>query len=132
MSDADLKRGSKRMLDVGYVFKKEKTPAHPNHRAFADALRRCIFEGPGVTDSTLRRQMEKRAAGGPPIEPPYDDLALRIGEAAYLITDEQVANVVKKTGSQQAAFELIISAAAGAGLYRWELGLAVLKDALLA
>jgi uncharacterized peroxidase-related enzyme len=130
MNDKDLERGAKRMLAQGYVFKKEKTVGHPDHRVFAEALSRRIFEGPGVTDTILRQKMRNRATGGSPIEPPYDDLALTIGEAAYKVTDEQVAKVLKEAGNEHAAFELIISAAAGAGLYRWRVGLEVLKEVL--
>jgi uncharacterized peroxidase-related enzyme len=131
LNDKDLERGAKRMLVQGYVFKKEKTSTNPDHRALADVLRQHVSEGPGVTDTILRQKMGKRAAGGPPIEPPYDDLALTIGEAAYKVTDNQVTKVVKEAGSEQAAFELIVSAAVSAGLYRWQIGLGVLKGALL-
>lgn len=131
MSDKDLERGSRRMLEQGYVFKKEKISAHPDHRALAEILRHRVLEGPGITDTMLREQMANRAAGGPPLEVPYDALALTIGEAAHKVTDEQVTKVVKAAGSEQAAFELIVSAAVGAGLYRWEKALEVLNKAAL-
>lgn len=59
--------------------------------------------------------------------PPYDALAGQIGEAAYKVTEDQVAKVVQQAGNEKAAFELIIAAAVGAGLYRWDTGLAALK-----
>jgi hypothetical protein len=74
--------------------------------------------------------MAGRAAGGPPLEAPYDDLARQIGQAAYKVTDEQVASVVEEVGSQRAAFELIVAAALGAGLHRWRRGLNVLEETL--
>ena len=49
------------------------------------------FEGPGETDANLRQAIAERAAGGLALEAPYDDLARQIGEAAYKVTDEQVA-----------------------------------------
>jgi hypothetical protein len=122
-----LEKSAKRMLAQGYAFGKAKIPAHPDHVALADTLRRRVLEGPGITDSGLRQRMATRAGGGAPIEAPYDGLALQIGEAAYKVTEGQVSNVVRQAGSEKAAFELITSAAVGAGLYRWDTGLGVLK-----
>jgi len=95
-------------------------PSRSHHNSLADALRQRVFEGSGETDPALRRRVAARAAGGTPIEAPYDDLARQIGEAAYRVTDGQVASVLGATGSERAAFELIATAAAGAGLLRWQ------------
>jgi hypothetical protein len=70
-----------------------------------------------------------RAAGGPPLEEPYDDLARQIGQAAYKVTDEQVASVVERAGSERAAFELVVASTLGAGLHRWRRGLKSLEEA---
>lgn len=67
--------------------------------------------------------------GRPPTDEPFDALARQIGEAAYRVTDAQVAAVVQKVG-ERAAFEMIIAAAAGAGLHRWRRGLAILEQAI--
>jgi len=131
LDERDFERAAKRLLVQGYAFGKGKTPAHPDHRALADAVRRRAHEGPGETDAALRQAMAERAAGGPPLEAPYDDLARQIGEAAYKVTDEQVAKVVEKAGSERAAFELIVASALGAGLYRWRRGLKVLEESIL-
>ena len=127
LSDKQLEKSAKRMLAQGYAFGKAKTPPHPDHIALAEALRRRVLEGPGVTYPGLRQRMAKRAAGGSAIEAPYNGLAAQIGEAAYKVTEDQVAQVVQQAGNEKAAFELIISAAVGAGLYRWDTGLGVLK-----
>jgi len=127
LNDKDLEKSAKRMLAQGYAWGKAKTPPHPDHIALAGDLRRRVLEGPGVTEPGLRQRMAKRAAGGPAIESPYDGLASQIGEAAYKVTENQVASVVQQAGNEKAAFELIISAAVGAGLYRWDAGFAVLK-----
>ena len=95
--------------------------------ALAADLRRHVLEGPGVTYPGLRQRMAKRAAGGAAIDAPYDELATQIGQAAYKVTEDQVANVVKQAGNEKAAFELIIAAAVGAGLFRWDAGLAALE-----
>ena len=130
LSGKDSEQAAKRMLTQGYAFKKSKILTRPDHGFFADALRRRIFEGPGVSDTLLRQKMGQRATGGPSIEQPYGDLALKIGEGAYKVTNEQVTQLVKATGSEKAAFELITAAAVGAGLYRWKVGLRVLREAL--
>lgn len=129
LSERDFDRAAKRLLVQGYANGAEKTPAHPDHRALADAVRQRVLEGPGETDATLRQAMAGRAAGGPPLEAPYDDLARQVGEAASKVTDEQVAKVVEKAGSERAAFELVVASALGAGLHRWRRGLNVLEAA---
>ena len=57
-------------------------------------------------------------------------MARQIGEAAYKVTDEQVAKVVEKARSERAAYELIVASALGAGLHRWQQGLKILEEAI--
>src|SRR6185437_7157908 len=127
LKDKELEKSAKRLLAQGYAFGKAKTPPHPDHIARAQDLRRQVLEGPGVTYPGLRQRMAMRAARGAAIDPPYDELAAQIGEAAYKVTEDQVAKVVQQVGNEKAAFELIIAAAVGAGLHRWDAGLAALK-----
>jgi hypothetical protein len=101
----------------------------PDHRRLAEALRRHVLEHRSETDCALRQAAAARAAGGPPTDSPYDSLAYQIGVAAHRVTDEQVARVVEVIGGQRAAFELIIAAAVGAGLCRWQAGLRALAEA---
>lgn len=126
--DRDFDRAAKRLLARGYTFGKGKAPVHPDHRALAGAVQRRVLEGPGTTGAALRQRMAQRAAGGRPLEAPYDDLARQIGQAAYKVTDAQVASVVERAGSEQAAFELIVASALGAGLHRWRRGLKALEE----
>ena len=63
------------------------------------------------------------------MEAPYDDLARQIGKSRRWVTDEQVARVVRATGSEKAVFEVIAAAALGAGLLRWRQALKVLEEA---
>ena len=99
-----------------------------DHHSLAETLKRRVFEGPGETGPALRRRVAQRAAGGPPLEAPYDDLARQIGEAPYRTTDEQVARVLAATGSEKATFELIAAAATGAGLLRWRKAIEALAE----
>jgi uncharacterized peroxidase-related enzyme len=126
--DRDFDRAAKRLLAQGYAFGKGKAPVHPDHRALAGAVQRRVLDGPGETGAALRHGMAARAAGGPPLEAPYDDLARQIGQAAYKVTGEQVARVVGRAGSERAAFELIVAATLGAGLHRWRRGLKALEE----
>jgi len=106
-----------------------KTATRPDHHVLAEALRRRVLEGPGEVDPALRQAVAASATGGPRAQPPYDALARQIGEAANRTTDVQVANVVRAIGSEKAAFEVIVAAAVGAGLLRWEQAIKVLDEA---
>ncbi len=101
----------------------------PDHHALADALRSRVLDGPGKTDRALRQATAERAAGGPALKAPYDDLVLQISTFAAGVTDMQVASVVQATGSERATFEVIAAAALGAGLLRWRQGIKVLNEA---
>jgi hypothetical protein len=92
------------------------TSGGPDHIALSQALRRRVLEGPGETDRVVRQATTERAAGGPAMAAPYDNLARQIGGSAGGVTDEEVAGVVEATGSEKAAFEVIVAAAVGAGL----------------
>jgi hypothetical protein len=130
LGDGDFDRAAKRLLVQGYAFGKGKTPAHPDHRALAETVRQRTLEGPGETDAHLRQAVAERAAGGRPLQAPYDDLARQIGEGAYKVTDEQVAKLVEQAGSERVAYELIVASALGAGLHRWQRGLKILDEAI--
>ena len=104
-------------------------PARPDHAALAEALRRRVLEGPGETPPAARQAAAQRAAGGPPMPSPYDDLARQIGEAAHRVTDAQVASALAAAGGEKATFEIIIAASVGAGLLRWDQAMQALKEA---
>lgn len=90
-----------------------------SHAGFAGRLRERVGAD-GLIDRELRIGAMDRAAGGPPIAEPYDALAGQIGDAAYLVTDAQVAAVREAVGSDKGAFEVVLSASSGAGLMRWD------------
>jgi hypothetical protein len=106
------------------------TTSRSDHRALAASLQRRVLEGPGETDPAMRHAVAERAAGGPPVDPRYDDLARQIGESASRVTDEQVASVLRTTANEKAAFEVIVAAALGAGLLRWRRGIKALEEAI--
>lgn len=95
----------------------------------AEALRTAVTGDTGETEASLRVGVLSRAAGGPPVAEPYDDLARQIGEAAYRVTDAQVAAVRDAAGSDKATFEIIMAACVGAGLSRWDAAARAIKVA---
>lgn len=101
---------------------------HENQQ-YADALRAAATSDGGETAAPLRAAVLNRAAGGAPVAEPYDDLARQIGEAAYRVTDAQVAAVRDAIGSDKGAFEIIMPACIGAGLARWDAAVRVIQEA---
>lgn len=120
LNNNDLQKAAKRLLVQGYVFGKKGMPDHPDHISMAEILRQRILKEPGVTDSSLRQAVAKRATGGEPVKEPYDKISLQTGQASYKVTDEQVDDLIKTAGSDKVAFEIIIAAAVSAGFYRWD------------
>lgn len=100
-----------------------------DHDALAEALRSRIGGTTGLTEAGLRLKVAARAAGGPPLIEPFDSLGRQIGEAAYRVTDDQVSAVRRATASDRAAFEIVMSAAVGAGLRRWDAARRALREA---
>jgi len=77
--------------------------------------------GSGLTERLLRMGAMAAGAGDlTSVGEPYDSVSRQIGEAAYQVTDEQVAAVRSATGSDKAAFEIVFAASVGAGLKRWD------------
>jgi len=97
---------------------------------------RAVLGTPGVTAESLRRAVESRAAvlGGrsttdsattlPPALETYID---KVGRHAYKVTDADVDALRAAGLSDDAIFELTVSAAVGAAVGRLERGLAAMK-----
>ncbi|MDX3191812.1 hypothetical protein PV458_25665 [Streptomyces sp. MN03-5084-2B] len=105
------------------------TGTDDSHRHHADTERTVMAGDTGVTDPALRTAAAARAAGGPPIAAPYDDLTRQIGDASHRVTEAEVAAVRQASGSDKAAFEIVMSACIGAGLARWEAAARVIAEA---
>jgi hypothetical protein len=86
-------------------------------------LKRGAFESPGET-STAERQAA--AAGGVTTEPLASYLR-KVREAAYKVTDEDVAALLAAGLSEDAIYELTVAAAVGQGLLRFEAGMQALR-----
>jgi alkylhydroperoxidase family enzyme len=105
------------------------------YTALRQRLVDAVLNSPGTSDPTVRRAVEAPAAalGGrastttsalPLALPPYVD---KVATRAYTVTDEDVAGLRKAGYSEDAIFEITISAALGAAMVRLEHGLAALK-----
>lgn len=105
------------------------------HMPLVRGLIKSILTTPGDTDPALRRAVEARSAelGGRP-EPATGEIpeALRIyvdkvARHAYKVTDRDVEELKAAGYSEDAIFEITLSAALGAGVSRLERGLAALR-----
>ena len=105
------------------------TGTDDSHHHRAATLRTAMAGGTAITEAALRTAVAARAAGGPPIAEPYDELARQIGDASYRVTDAEVDAVRQATGSDKAAFEIVMSACVGAGLARWDTAARVIEEA---
>lgn len=103
--------------------------------ALVHALRDSVLAGPGVTDATLRQAVYTRAAspgrsasvpGDVPAE--MESLVAKVTDRAYKVTDQDVDELRRAGHSEDAIFEITVSAALGAGLTRLERGLAALSE----
>jgi len=92
--------------------------ASSDHAELAARLRDRVLTS-GALDPTLRAQALERGVAGTRMPEPYRALALQVGDASSRVTDAQVAAVRDALGSDVETFELVLSAAIGAGLRRW-------------
>ena len=91
-----------------------------DHRARAAALRAKAGGSTGETEAALRQAILARAAGGPAVAAPYEALVADVADASWRVTDAEVAAVRAVPGSDKAAFEVVMTAAIGAALLRFD------------
>ncbi|HZU68202.1 MAG TPA: hypothetical protein VFA09_13075 [Ktedonobacteraceae bacterium] len=106
-----------------------------SHAEYAQQLKDAVLQSPGATSTEMRQAVAAYVAhlGGSPSNSAGDipaGLAMylkKVALHAYKTTDEDIA-VLRQSGySEDAIFEITLSAALGAGLARLECGLAALK-----
>ena len=109
--------------------------ASDSHAAYAQHLIEAVLTSPGDTEPSLRRAVESFSAqlgGGPSsqtdaIPPELVSYVKKVALHAYKTTNEDI-EVLRKAGySEDAIFEIIVSAALGAGMARLERGLEALN-----
>jgi alkylhydroperoxidase/carboxymuconolactone decarboxylase family protein YurZ len=103
------------------------------------ALLKSIFESPGDLDPLVRQAIFARTAdiqapdtfhpdsieGVPKLLSMFAD---KVIQQAYKVTDTDVKRLLDLGYTEDAVFETIVSAAAGAGMLRIEQGLTAMKD----
>lgn len=99
-----------------------------SHAQLASALRTRVVDA-GTLDGALRAAVLRRAAGGAALAEPYDALTRQIAADSFRVTDAQVRAVLDEAGTQGNAFEVILTAAIGAGLRRWDVAVNAIEEA---
>ncbi len=115
--------------------KRKYTMAIDSHAAYMQRLIEAVLTNPGDTEPSVRRAVEALSAqpGGrstiqsDTIPPELISYVKKITLHAYKTTDEDIEALRKAGYSEDAIFEITLSAALGAGMARLERGLAVLK-----
>src|SRR5207245_6306296 len=106
-----------------------------SHATYAQRLIEAVLNSPGDTEPSIRQAAEALSAqpGGRPssqtdaIPPELISYVKKIALHAYKTTDEDIEALRKAGYSEDAIFEITVSAALGAGMARLERGLAALK-----
>ena len=110
------------------------------HSQHVQRIVEAVLNTAGDTQPSLRRTVEARAAelGGRPAgesreEIPLDlaDYVDKVALHAYKTTDADIEGLRKAGYSEDAIFEITLSAAVGAGMARFERGMAVMRGASL-
>lgn len=94
------------------------------HARLRDEVLARVLDGPGESDSTLRRA----AAEGRGLPADLQPLVNKVHAHAYKVTDSDVATLQRTYGDDR-LFEIIVSAALGASSKRLFAGLAALDQA---
>lgn len=105
--------------------------ANGRYAALTQRLVDTVLGAPGYTTGDLRRAVMARAArpGAPPdgVPPQLAGYVDKVALHAYNVTDADVAALQRAGNSDDALFEVTVSAALGAALGRLERGLAALR-----
>jgi alkylhydroperoxidase family enzyme len=106
-----------------------------SHAAYTQRLIDAVLTSPGDTEPTVRQAVEALSAqpGGrssthrDAIPSELINYVTKIALYAYKTTDEDIETLRKAGYSEDAIFEITLSAALGAGMARLERGLGALK-----
>ena len=93
------------------------------HDADLEALRRCILEAPGITETATRRGAFRATA----LLPPAGPYLAMVRDQSYRLLDADLDALCAAGMTEDAIFELTIAAAAGEAFRRLELGLAAVR-----
>jgi alkylhydroperoxidase family enzyme len=88
-------------------------------------LQHAVLFEPGTLSSHVRQAAASMASELPEVVYKY---VQKVAKSAYTVTDEDVQLLLQAGYSEEAIFELTVSAALGAGLTRLKRGLASLEE----
>ena len=99
-------------------------------------LLKVVLTNPAATKTIIREAIENfSAAQSDRIQVPIGEIPLtlqsyleKVVRHAYKVTDDDVQNLLETGYSEEAVFEITVSAALGAGMGRLERGLAALQE----
>ena len=99
------------------------------YAAYTARLVDTALTQPGHTPTELRRAVVARAAGtgGEDVPPTLAAYVDKVARHAYKVTDEDLGRLQQAGHSDDALFEVTVSAALGAALRRLDCGLAALR-----
>lgn len=108
---------------------------HTRYKAHSQHLVDGVLNSPGETDPALRRAIAEQSAqlslrSPQPVEqipPALVAYVKKVALYAYKTTEEDIEDLRKAGYSEDAIFEISLSAALGAGMTRLERGLAAMK-----
>lgn len=100
----------------------------------ARRLRDTVLNRPGVTEVALRQAVEAGAASraeraADDVPPNLQSYVDKVARHAYAVTDKDIEALKQAGYSEDAIFEITISAAVGAAYARMERGLEIVKGA---
>ena len=103
------------------------SPGHTSGKLRRAVLARAFGPHPLSTPETSFLSETERGSGGEDIPPALAAYVDKVARHAYEVTDEDVGALQRAGNSDDALFELTVSAALGAALGRLERGLAALR-----
>lgn len=99
--------------------------AHRRHANEVEDLLLAVLHSPGVTEPNIR----EAAFQGGELPARFTEYVDKIFGESYRITDDDINKLLASGYSQDAIFEITVSAALGAATKRLEAGLSALKKA---
>lgn len=88
-----------------------------------DRLRYAVIRGPGSLAPNIRQAISEGAYGSSPL----GAFAQKVAEHAFMVNDDDIRELHRAHYSDDQIFEAAVSAALGAGLYRLDCVLAILR-----
>ena len=115
-----------RSADLALILKSlliKQSIADPHHRRLS-RVQNAVLNGPATLPATIRQTISE----GHELPGALGAYAKKVAEHAYLITDEDIAELKQANYTDDQIFEATVSAALGAGLVRLDCVLRVLRS----